>query len=60
MNCAGLPPTAPANLVLKVNLVGLKHLTLGLVGKLADGASIVNLASLAGVVHHFEISTRFL
>lgn len=48
VNCAGLPPTAPAEQVLKVNLVGLKHLTLGLVGKLADGASIVNLASLAG------------
>ncbi len=48
VNCAGLPPTAPADRVLRVNLVGLKHLTLGLVGKLADGASIVNLASLAG------------
>lgn len=47
-NIAGLPPTAPAELVLKVNLVGLKALTLGLIPKLADGASIVNLASLAG------------
>jgi NAD(P)-dependent dehydrogenase (short-subunit alcohol dehydrogenase family) len=47
-NIAGLPPTAPAALVLKVNLVGLKALTLGLIPKLADGASIVNLASLAG------------
>lgn len=48
VNCAGLPPTAPAEQVLRVNLVGLKHLTQRLVGKLADGASIVNLASLAG------------
>jgi len=47
-NIAGLPPTAPATLVLKVNLVGLKYLTELLVPKLADGASIVNLASLAG------------
>jgi NAD(P)-dependent dehydrogenase (short-subunit alcohol dehydrogenase family) len=47
-NIAGLPPTAPAEVVLKVNLVGLKALTLGLIPKLADGASIVNLASLAG------------
>lgn len=47
-NIAGLPPTAPAERVLKVNLVGLKALTLGLIPKLADGASIVNLASLAG------------
>lgn len=47
-NIAGLPPTAPAEAVLKVNLVALKALTVGLVPKLADGASIVNLASLAG------------
>jgi len=48
-NIAGLPPTKPAPEVLKVNLVGLKYLTLQLVHKLADGASIVNLASLAGL-----------
>lgn len=47
-NIAGLPPTAPAEMVLKVNLVGLKAFTLGMIPKLADGASIVNLASLAG------------
>ncbi|WP_417685009.1 coniferyl-alcohol dehydrogenase [Roseibium sp.] len=47
-NIAGLPPTAPAEKVLKVNLVGLKFFTEGLIGKLNDGASIVNLASLAG------------
>lgn len=47
-NIAGLPPTAPAELVLKVNLVGLKAFTLGMIDKLSDGASIVNLASLAG------------
>lgn len=48
-NIAGLPPTRPAAEVLRVNLVGLKHLTLRLVPKLADGASIVNLASIAGL-----------
>ena len=48
-NIAGLPPTRPAAQVLKVNLVGLKYLTLALVPKLADGASVVNLASLAGL-----------
>jgi NAD(P)-dependent dehydrogenase (short-subunit alcohol dehydrogenase family) len=47
-NVAGLPPTAPAELVLKVNLLGLKAFTLAMIPKLADGASIVNLASLAG------------
>lgn len=48
-NIAGVPPTRPAAEVLRVNLVGLKHLTTGLVPKLADGAAIVNLASLAGL-----------
>ena len=48
-NIAGLPPTRPPEQVLKVNLVGLKYLTTQLVPKLADGASIVNLASLAGL-----------
>jgi len=47
-NIAGLPPTAPADKVLAVNLFGLKHFTLGMIPKLNDGASIVNLASLAG------------
>ena len=47
-NIAGLPPTAPADLVIKVNLVGLKHFTELMVPKLKDDASIVNLASLAG------------
>ena len=47
-NIAGLPPTAPADLVIKVNLVGLKYFTELMVPKLNDNASIVNLASLAG------------
>ena len=47
-NIAGLPPTAPAERVIRVNLVGLKAFTLQMIEKLADGASIVNLASLAG------------
>lgn len=48
-NIAGLPPTAPAEIVVSVNLVGLKEFTLGMIGKLNDNASIVNLASLAGL-----------
>lgn len=47
-NIAGLPPTAPPGHVIKVNLRGLQLLTNALVPKLADGASIVNLASSAG------------
>jgi len=48
VNNAGLPPTRPAEQLLAVNLVGLKHLTYKLIPKLNDGASIVNVASLAG------------
>ena len=48
-NIAGVPPTAPPEVVVTVNLVALKKLTLGLVQSLADDASIVNLASLAGI-----------
>ena len=48
-NIAGLPPTAPADKVIKVNLLGLKALTEQLIPRMADGASIVNLASLAGM-----------
>lgn len=47
-NIAGVPPTAPAGTVMKVNLYGLQRLTLGVIPKLADGASIANLGSLAG------------
>lgn len=47
-NIAGVPPTAPAAVVMNVNLYGLQRLTLGLIPKLADNASVVNLASLAG------------
>lgn len=48
-NIAGLPPTKEAELVVKVNLVGLKYFTNAIIGKIADGGSIVNLASLAGL-----------
>ncbi|RKP53495.1 coniferyl-alcohol dehydrogenase [Pararobbsia silviterrae] len=48
-NIAGLPPTRPAADVVRVNLVGLKYLTEAIVPKLANDASIVNLASLAGL-----------
>ena len=49
VNSAGLPPTRPPTQVVAVNLVALKRLTLGLITRMADGASIVNVASLAGM-----------
>ena len=48
-NVAGVPPTPGPEVVLKVNFIGLRHLTEAIVDKLNNGASIVNVASLAGV-----------
>lgn len=55
-NIAGVPPTASPEMVLTVNLVALKRLTMGLVDSMADGASIVNLASLAGIGWEGEVA----
>ena len=48
-NIAGLPPTKNRVLVIKVNFLGLRHFTELMIAKLNDGASIVNVASLAGL-----------
>lgn len=48
VNNAGLPPTRPAEQLLAINLLTIKHLTNGIVKRLNDNASIVNVASLAG------------
>ncbi|KQU86375.1 3-alpha-hydroxysteroid dehydrogenase [Ensifer sp. Root31] len=48
-NIAGVPPTRPPEQVVAVNVVGLRYLTEKLVPKLADNASIVSIASLAGI-----------
>ena len=47
-NIAGVPPTAPPDVVLKVNVVGLQLFTEQMIPKLNGGAAIVNVASLAG------------
>jgi NAD(P)-dependent dehydrogenase (short-subunit alcohol dehydrogenase family) len=46
-NIAGVPGTAPVDLVAKVNYLGLRHLTLGLLGRMKAG-SVVNIASILG------------
>ena len=48
-NIAGLPPTQDRVLVLKVNFLGLRHFTERMIEKLNTNASIVNIASLAGL-----------
>ena len=47
-NIAGVPGTAPAEVVAKVNYLGLRHLTQGLLPRIAPGGSIVNVASVLG------------
>ncbi len=48
VNNAGLPPTRPAEQLIAINLLAVKRLTHGLIAKMNDDASIVNVASLAG------------
>lgn len=47
-NIAGVAPTLPGQTVLTVNFLAVRRLTLAMAPKMADGASIVNLASMAG------------
>jgi NAD(P)-dependent dehydrogenase (short-subunit alcohol dehydrogenase family) len=46
-NIAGVPGTSPVDLVAKVNYLGLRHLTLGLLDRMAGG-SVVNISSILG------------
>ena len=48
-NIAGLPPTAPAEAVITVNVLALRKLSEALAPKIADGGAITHLASLAGI-----------
>jgi NAD(P)-dependent dehydrogenase (short-subunit alcohol dehydrogenase family) len=48
-NIAGVPGTCTAEQVLRVNFFGLRYLTEGLLAGMNDGASIVNIASVAAV-----------
>ena len=47
-NIAGVPGTAPAEVVAKVNYLGLRHLTQGLLPRIAPGGSTGNVASVLG------------
>lgn len=48
-NVAGVPGTFPAELVMRVNVLGLRHLTEALLPRLVPGAAVVNVASVAAV-----------
>ncbi|HUR73014.1 MAG TPA: SDR family oxidoreductase [Sporichthya sp.] len=47
-NVAGVPGTAPPEIVLRVNYLGARRLTEALLPRLGPGSAIVNVASLAG------------
>lgn len=47
-NIAGVPGTADADLVARVNYLGLRHLTEKVLPRMPAGASIVNVASILG------------
>ena len=48
LNVAGVPGTVDPLFIMKVNTLGLKHLTEGMMARLTDGGAIVNIASIAG------------
>lgn len=49
-NCAGVPsPPTPAHDALKINFVGLRHLTDALIPRIREGGSITSIASTAGM-----------
>jgi NAD(P)-dependent dehydrogenase (short-subunit alcohol dehydrogenase family) len=48
LNIAGVPGTVGAETTMRVNLLGLRHLTEGLWNRIADRGRIVNVASIAG------------
>lgn len=56
-NSAGVPPTADKHVVLRVNFFGLRRFTEAMAPQLADGAAIVNIASLAGFQWRANIET---
>ncbi len=48
VNVAGIAGPEPANVVVAVNFLGLRHLTESLVSRITAGGCIVNVASTAG------------
>lgn len=48
LNIAGVPGTAPADVVMKVNSFAVRHLTESLLGQLNEGGNVVIVSSTAG------------
>jgi NAD(P)-dependent dehydrogenase (short-subunit alcohol dehydrogenase family) len=49
LNIAGLPGTVAPELIMRVNTLGLRHITQALFDRIQHGGAIVNVASIAGV-----------
>jgi NAD(P)-dependent dehydrogenase (short-subunit alcohol dehydrogenase family) len=47
-NCAGLPQTFPALDVMKVNFIGMRHLTQCVISKMEPGSAVTTISSTAG------------
>ena len=47
-NCAGLPPMNPALEVMRVNFIGMRHLTELLLARMAHGSAVVTIGSNGG------------
>lgn len=47
-NVAGVPGTAPLDVVARVNYLGLRHLSQALLPRMTPGGSIINVASILG------------
>jgi NAD(P)-dependent dehydrogenase (short-subunit alcohol dehydrogenase family) len=48
LNVAGVPGTAPADVVLAVNTLAVRHLTEALLGQMVEGGNVVIVSSTAG------------
>ena len=48
VNCAGVPQTKPPLLVMRVNFLGLRHLTEAALPLMPEGSAVAHVASLAG------------
>ncbi|MXO89975.1 coniferyl-alcohol dehydrogenase [Pontixanthobacter aquaemixtae] len=57
-NCAGLPTGFPAMDIMKVNFIGLRHLTEQVLPLMADGGAIANIASTGGLGWSRRIPTN--
>lgn len=57
-NCAGLPTSLPAMDIMKVNFVGLRHLSEQVVPLMSGGGAIANIASAGGMGWSRRIPTN--